>query len=134
PSAVANRVVFVEYDLAIINADRGPQLVELVVIVCTESFGRKLETLLYPKTSQLDIRKPDGYAGDPISGRVEIQSMPTFKVFTWNMQRAQSISGNDNTILLRYHVLQSLVNWADFGFITEPGKDIRTNLNNFQLP
>ena len=57
--------------------------------------------------------------------------MPTFKVFTWNMQRAQSISGNDNTILLRYQVLQSLVNWADFGFITEPGKDIRTNLNQF---
>jgi hypothetical protein len=28
----------------------------------------------------------------------------------------------------------TLVNWADFGFITEPGMDIRQNLNNFNLP
>jgi hypothetical protein len=25
-------------------------------------------------------------------------------------------------------------NWADFGFITEPGRDIRDNLNDFYLP
>jgi hypothetical protein len=60
--------------------------------------------------------------------------MPVYKVFTWNMQRAQSISRTDATIRERYRVLQTLVNWADVGFITEPGKDIRTGLNNFQLP
>jgi hypothetical protein len=60
--------------------------------------------------------------------------MATFKIFTWNMQRGQSISRNDNTITLRLQILQALVNWADFGFITEPGRDIRINLNNFQLP
>ena len=31
-------------------------------------------------------------------------------------------------------MLLTLVNWADFGFITEPGMDIRQNLNNFNLP
>jgi hypothetical protein len=62
--------------------------------------------------------------------------MPVYKVFTWNMQRAQSISrtpGNA-TIRERYRVLKALVDWADFGFITEPGQDIRDNLNNFGLP
>jgi hypothetical protein len=60
--------------------------------------------------------------------------MSTFKVFTWNMQRGQSISLNDNTISQRYQLLHALVSWADFGFITEPGRDIRDGLNNFQLP
>jgi len=60
--------------------------------------------------------------------------MPVYKVFTWNMQRGQSISRQDATIRERYQVLMDLVNWADFGFITEPGKDIRDNLNNFYLP
>jgi hypothetical protein len=49
--------------------------------------------------------------------------MPVYKVFTWNMQRGQSISRQDATIRERYQVLMDLVNWADFGFITEPGKD-----------
>jgi hypothetical protein len=43
--------------------------------------------------------------------------MATFKIFTWNMQRGQSISMNDNTIRLRYQILQALVNWADFAAI-----------------
>ena len=60
--------------------------------------------------------------------------MPVYNVFTWNMQRGQSLSQNDNTIRERLRVLQNLVNWADFGFITEPGRDIRNNLNNFNLP
>jgi hypothetical protein len=71
--------------------------------------------------------------------------MPVYNVFTWNMQRARSISQwnrplahavtqQEKTIRERYRVLQTLVNWADFGFITEPGMDIRQNLNNFNLP
>lgn len=60
--------------------------------------------------------------------------MPVYKVFTWNMQRAQSVSRQDAVIRERYRVLQALANWADFGFITEPGKDIRINLNHFSLP
>jgi hypothetical protein len=71
--------------------------------------------------------------------------MPVYNVFTWNMQRARSVSQwnrplaqagthQDLTIRERYRVLQILVNWADFGFITEPGMDIRQNLNNFGLP
>jgi hypothetical protein len=60
--------------------------------------------------------------------------MPVYKVFTWNMQRAQSVSRQDATIRERYRVLKALVDWADFGFITEPGRDIRINLNNFALP
>jgi hypothetical protein len=71
--------------------------------------------------------------------------MPVYNVFTWNMQRARSVSQwnrplahavtqQEKTIRERYRVLQTLVNWADFGFITEPGMDIRQNLNNFNLP
>ena len=62
--------------------------------------------------------------------------MPVYKVFTWNMQRAQSVSRprQDAMIMERYRVLKTLVDWADFGFITEPGIDIRNNLNNFNLP
>jgi hypothetical protein len=71
--------------------------------------------------------------------------MPVYKVFTWNMQRAQSVSQwnvahsqfasqKDNTIKERYRVLKKLVDWADFGFITEPGQDIRNSLNDFTLP
>jgi hypothetical protein len=71
--------------------------------------------------------------------------MPVYNIFTWNMQRARSISQwnrslahavtqQEKTIRERYRVLQTLVNWADFGFITEPGMDIRQNLNNFNLP
>jgi hypothetical protein len=60
--------------------------------------------------------------------------MPVYKVFTWNMQRAQSVSRQGAIIRERYRVLKALVDWADFGFITEPGIDIRTNLNNFNLP
>jgi hypothetical protein len=59
--------------------------------------------------------------------------MPVYNVFTWNMQRGQSLSQNDNTIRERLRVLQNLVNWADFGFITEPGKDFRDRLNNFNV-
>jgi len=77
---------------------------------------------------------PTRHARDPYSWGEERKAMATFKVFTWNMQRGQSISRNDNTITLRLQILQALVNWADFGFITEPGRDIRTNLNNLQLP
>ena len=49
--------------------------------------------------------------------------MPVYKVFTWNMQRAQSVSRprQDAMIMERYRVLKALVDWADFGFITEPG-------------
>jgi hypothetical protein len=54
--------------------------------------------------------------------------MPVYNVFTWNMQRGQSISQLDNTIRLRCQVLSNLVGWADFGFITEPGMDIRQDL------
>jgi hypothetical protein len=66
----------------------------------------------------------------------ENQAMPVYKVFTWNMQRAQSVSRprQDAMIMERYRVLKALVDWADFGFITEPGIDIRNNLNNFNLP
>ena len=71
--------------------------------------------------------------------------MAIYKFFTWNMQRAQSVSqynmaispiasSKDNQIRERYRVLKRLVDWADFGFIVEPGQDIRTNLNNFSLP
>jgi hypothetical protein len=71
--------------------------------------------------------------------------MATYKVFTWNMQRAQSVSkwnvadspflsDKDKAIKERYRVLKKLVDWADFGFITEPGKDIRNGLNDFALP
>ena len=71
--------------------------------------------------------------------------MAIYKLFTWNMQRAQSVSqynmasspfasNKDNQIRERYRVLKRLVDWADFGFIIEPGQDIRTNLNNFSLP
>jgi hypothetical protein len=60
--------------------------------------------------------------------------MSVYKVFTWNMQRAQSVSQKDDTIRERYRVLKKLVNWADFGFITEPGQDIRNGLNDFSLP
>jgi hypothetical protein len=60
--------------------------------------------------------------------------MAVYKVFTWNMQRAQSVSRLKKVIRERYRVLEALVNWADFGFITEPGMDIRNNLNNFNLP
>jgi hypothetical protein len=53
----------------------------------------------------------------------ENQAMPVYKVFTWNMQRAQSVSRprQDAMIMERYRVLKALVDWADFGFITEPG-------------
>jgi hypothetical protein len=30
--------------------------------------------------------------------------------------------------------MKKLVDWADFGFITEPGQDIRNGLNGFTLP
>jgi hypothetical protein len=60
--------------------------------------------------------------------------MPIYKVFTWNMQRGQSVSKKDAVVCERYRVLKALVDWADFGFITEPGQDIRTGLNNFGLP
>lgn len=65
--------------------------------------------------------------------------MPVYKVFTWNMQRAQSVSSRlvhqpNAVVRERYRVLKALVDWADFGFITEPGKDIRDNLNNYHLP
>jgi len=61
--------------------------------------------------------------------------MPVYKVFTWNIQRAQSVSRprQDAMIMERYR-LKALVDWADFGFITEPGIDIRNNLSNFNLP
>ena len=54
--------------------------------------------------------------------------MPVYKVFTWNMQPAQSVSRprQDAMIMERYRVLKALVDWADFGFITEPGIDIVT--------
>ena len=54
--------------------------------------------------------------------------MPVYKVFTWNMQRAQSVSRprQDAMIMERYRVLKALVDWADFGFITEPGIDSAT--------
>jgi len=55
--------------------------------------------------------------------------MPNYKVFTWNMQRAQSISKKDPTTKERLRVLKALVDWADFGFITEPGIDIRGSLS-----
>jgi hypothetical protein len=57
--------------------------------------------------------------------------MPVYKVFTWNMQRAQSVSRQDATIRQRFRVLRALVNWADFGFITEPGMDIRNRLDAY---
>ena len=71
--------------------------------------------------------------------------MAIYKLFTWNMQRAQSVSqynmvrsplasNKDNQIRERYRVLKKLVDWADFGFIIEPGQDIRTALNDFSLP
>jgi hypothetical protein len=49
--------------------------------------------------------------------------MPVYKVFTWNMQRAQSVSRQGAMIRERYRVLKALVDWADFGFITEPGRE-----------
>jgi len=54
--------------------------------------------------------------------------MPVYKVFTWNMQPAQSVSRHlqDAMIMERYRVLKALVDWGDFGFITEPGIDIRS--------
>lgn len=71
--------------------------------------------------------------------------MAIYKLFTWNMQRAQSVSqynlvrsplasNKDNQIRERYRVLKKLIDWADFGFIIEPGQDIRTALNDFSLP
>ena len=66
--------------------------------------------------------------------REENQTMPVYKVFTWNIQRAQSVSRQGAMIRERYRVLKALVDWADFGFITEPGRDIRNNLNNDENP
>jgi hypothetical protein len=61
--------------------------------------------------------------------------MPVYKVFTWNMQRAQSVSRQNSTIRERFRVLKALADWADFGFITEPGIDIRGGLTvNSRLP
>ncbi|MBW0001690.1 MAG: hypothetical protein JO015_21550 [Verrucomicrobia bacterium] len=57
--------------------------------------------------------------------------MPVYKVFTWNMQRGRSISRGDATITERFRVLKDLVDWADFGFITEPGQDVRNGLNAY---
>jgi hypothetical protein len=66
--------------------------------------------------------------------REEEPTMGRYKVFTWNMQRAQSISGTDAVAKERLRVLKELLEWADFGFITEPGKDIRDNLDGYSLP
>jgi hypothetical protein len=61
--------------------------------------------------------------------------MPVYKVFTWNMQRGRSVSREDATIRERFRVLKVLVDWADFGFITEPGMDIRNGLDAYsRLP
>lgn len=57
--------------------------------------------------------------------------MPVYKVFTWNMQRGRSVSRADATIRERFRVLKALVDWADFGFITEPGQDIRNGLDAY---
>ena len=55
-------------------------------------------------------------------------------VSQWNRPLAHAVTQQEKTIRERYRVLQTLVNWADFGFITEPGIDIRNNLSNFNLP
>jgi hypothetical protein len=47
-----------------------------------------------------------------------------YNVFTWNMQRGPS-QDHSPVATLRSQVLAELCNWAHFGFITEPGKDIR---------
>ena len=62
--------------------------------------------------------------------------MAVYKVFTWNMQRGQSVSWKDakkepDRLKERYRVLKALVDWADFGFITEPGMDIRNGLDAY---
>lgn len=61
------------------------------------------------------------------------------KLFTWNMQRggtsATTYTGEEyRRVNLRYGLLQDLCNRSDFGFITEPGPNLRQSIRKGERP
>jgi len=61
--------------------------------------------------------------------------LPQYKFFTWNLQRSSAggTSANKFTqaeIDERKSLLTTLCDWADFGFLTEVGKDIRQYISS----